>query len=71
MTFSDQISDKFLTNRRVRVKWNGHVSLEKNLNGGGPQGGLLVIIEYFSQSNNNKGFLLEDESVLMTYLFLR
>ena len=71
MTFSDQISDKFLTNRRVRVKWNGHVSLVKNLNGGGPQGGLVVIIEYFSQSNNNKGFLLEDESVLMTYLFLR
>ena len=35
------------------VKWNGTTSSIRNLNGGGPQGGLWGILEYLSQSNNN------------------
>ena len=44
----------------MRVEWNGKVSSERNLNGGGPQGGLLGILEYLSQSNSNFDFLPED-----------
>ena len=50
----------FFQNRKMRVKWNGQVSSERNLNGGGPQGGLLGILEYLSQTNDNVGFLSED-----------
>ena len=43
------------------MKWNGKVSSERKLNGGGPHGGLLGILEYLSQSNSNVDFLPEDE----------
>ena len=51
----------FFQNRRMRVKWRGHISSLRNLNGGGPQGGTLGIEEYISQSNDNTNFLKEDE----------
>ena len=41
----------------MKVKWNGKVSSIRNLNGGGPQGGLLGILEYLSQTNNNTDFI--------------
>ena len=41
----------------MKVKWNGQVSSERNLNGGGPHGGLMVILEHLSQKNNNADFL--------------
>ena len=37
----------------MKVKWNGEVSSERNLNGGGPQGATFGIWEYLAQSNNN------------------
>ena len=45
----------------MRVKWKGHLSTLRNLNGGGPQGGTLGIEEYLSQSNDNTDFLSNDE----------
>ena len=45
----------------MRVKWKGHISSLRNLNGGGPQGGTLGIEEYLSQSNDNSDFLNQDE----------
>ena len=34
----------FFQNRVMKVKWNGSTSTAHNLNGGGPQGGLLGIL---------------------------
>ena len=50
----------FFQKRRMKVKWNGKISSERNLNGGGPQGGLLGILEYLSQTNDNVDFLSDD-----------
>ena len=47
----------FFHNRRMVVKWNGVKSSSRPLNGGGPQGGTLGIIEYKSQSNDNSDFV--------------
>ena len=52
---------KKFQNRRMRVKWKGFLSTQRNLNGGGPQGGTLGIEEYLSQSNDNCDFMKEDE----------
>ena len=43
----------------MKVKWNGKTSSERMLNGGGPQGGLLGILEYLSQTNDNTDFIDE------------
>ena len=51
----------FFKNRRMKVKWNGEVSTQRHLNGGGPQGGLMGILEYLSQTNNNADFVPDDE----------
>ena len=45
----------------MKVKWNRGFSESRNLPGGGPQGGILGILEYKSQSNNNTDFLSEKE----------
>ena len=45
----------------MKVKWNGEFSLEYPLNGGGPQGGLLGILEYLSQTNKNTEFLSNED----------
>ena len=37
--------------RNMKVKWN-------KLNGGGPQGGLMGILEYLSKTNHNTDFIL-------------
>ena len=47
----------FFKNRQMKVKWNGKVSSIRNLNGGGSQGGLMEILDYLSQSNNNTDFI--------------
>ena len=42
-------------------KWHGHITTpQKNYNGG-PQGAILDILEYLSQSNNNADFVSESE----------
>ena len=47
----------FFQNRKMRVKWKGHISTLRSLHGGGPQGGTLGIEEYISQSNDSTNFL--------------
>ena len=51
----------FFKHRRMKVKWNKESSSTYSLNGGGPQGGLLGILEYLSQTNDNTDFLDEDD----------
>ena len=51
----------YFKDRRMRVKWNSVFSSFPQLPGGGPQGGIMGILEYLSQSNNNVDFLDLDE----------
>ena len=43
----------YFQDREMRVKWHGTTSTPRKINGGGPQGATLGILEYLSQSNNN------------------
>ena len=43
------------------VKWNKSASSLHTLNGGGPQGGLMGILEYLSQTNKNTEFIDPDD----------
>ena len=43
----------YLQDRTMTVKWNGKISTERKLNGGGPQGATFGIWEYLAQSNNS------------------
>ena len=43
----------YLQDRTMRVKWPWHISDERKLNGGGPQGATFGIWEYLAQSNNS------------------
>ena len=45
----------------MKVKWHGHLSQERDLPGGGPQGCSVGLLEYDSQTNNNCDFVPEDE----------
>ena len=47
----------FFKDRRMAVQWNSKMSLKYPLNGGGPQGDVLGILEYLSQTNKNTDFL--------------
>ena len=51
----------YFQSRRMKVKWHGEISEEKELNGGGPQGSTFGIWEYLSQLNDNADFIDEDE----------
>ena len=52
----------FFQSRRMVVKWNGELSSVHPLKGGGPQGDLMGILEYLSQTNHNTDFIdLEDK----------
>ena len=51
----------FFKDRKMKVNWNGETSSTRCLNGGGPQGGLMGILEYLSPTNNNADFLPDDE----------
>ena len=42
------------------VKWHGKHSKKRKLNGGGPQGGTLGILEFLSQSNTNANYVEPD-----------
>ena len=51
----------YFQNRKMTVKWNGEVSKQHDLPGGGAQGGQLGQLEYISQSDDNVDFLdIED-----------
>ena len=41
----------------MKVEWNGELSSTRHLNGGGPQGGLMGILEYLSQTDGNVDFV--------------
>ena len=43
----------FFQNRKMTVKWHGCLSTKRYLNGGGPAGSTIGLLEYLSQSNNS------------------
>ena len=51
----------YLEDRKMRVKYNGTLSKEYSLIGGGPQGTLMGLIEYLVQSNNSADCVDKDE----------
>ena len=51
----------FFQGRRMFVKFNGETSSVFPLKGGGPQGDLMGILEYLSQTNNNTDFIPSDD----------
>ena len=44
---------KYFQDHQMKVKWHGSYSTSRNINGGGPQGATIGIIEYLSQSNDS------------------
>ena len=51
----------YLQDRKMRVKFNGKLSREHSLIGGGPQGTLLGLIEYLVQSNDAADCVKEED----------
>ena len=51
----------YFQGRRMKVKWNGQISSERKLKGGGPQGSTFGIWEYISQSNSNADCISESD----------
>ena len=51
----------YFQDRKMSVKWHGCFSVPRQINGGGPQGATLGIIEYLSQSNNCSDFVDPEE----------
>ena len=47
----------FFQNRKMVVKWHGKYSEIKKLNGSGPQGATLGLLEYLGLSNDNADFV--------------
>ena len=43
----------YFQDRTMSVKWHGQRSIPKKVNGGGPQGAIIGLLEYLSQSNSN------------------
>ena len=43
----------YFQDRHMSVKWHGCLTEPRRINGGGPQGATLGILEYLSQSNNS------------------
>ena len=64
----------YFQNREMTVKWHGCHSLPRKVNGGGPQGATLGLLEYLSQSNNSADMVrvsdrfkfIDDLSILET-----
>ena len=51
----------FFQGRKMTVKFKGETSSVYPLKGGGPQGDLMGILEYLSQTNHNTDFIPSDE----------
>ena len=51
----------YFQDREMSVKWHGCRSVSRRINGGGPQGATLGILEYLSQSNNSADLVSEDD----------
>ena len=62
----------YFQNREMKVKWHGCISSSRKLQGGGPQGATLGLLEYIAQSNDcadcvkveNRFRFLDDLSIL-------
>ena len=52
---------RYLTDHKMRVKFNGEISELYSLIGGGPQGTLLGGIEYIVQSNDNANVVPKED----------
>ena len=50
----------YFQNRKMKVKWHGQMSSERDLNGSGPQGSSFGLWEYLSQSNDNADCVEEE-----------
>ena len=51
----------YFQGRRLKVKWQGQMSSERELNGGGPQGSTFGLWEFLSQSNDNADSIEEED----------
>ena len=51
----------YFQDREMTVKWHGCHSLPRKVNGGGPQGATLGLLEYLSQSNNSADMVSESD----------
>ena len=51
----------FFQDRTMSVRWHGKNSIPRKINGGGPQGATLGLLEYISQSNDCAFFVPETE----------
>ena len=51
----------YFQNREMKVKWHGCHSLPRKVNGGGPQGATLGLLEYLSQSNNSADMVSDSD----------
>ena len=51
----------YFQDRKMSVKWHGQRSVPRKVNGGGPQGATLGILEYLSQSNNCADLVNEED----------
>ena len=51
----------YFQGRRMKVKWQGEISNERKLKGGGPQGSTFGLWEYLSQSNSNADCISESD----------
>ena len=51
----------YFQERHQSIKWRGIITQPRRINGGGPQGATLGILEYLSQSNNSSDCVGQDE----------
>ena len=51
----------YFQDRQMSVNWHGCHSIPRRINGGGPQGATLGILEYLSQSNNCADFVDQED----------
>ena len=51
----------YFQDRQMSVKWHGCRSVPRKVNGGGPQGATIGLLEYLSQSNNSADCVKESE----------
>ena len=51
----------YFQDREMSVKWHGCKSVPRKVNGGGPQGATIGLLEYLSQSNDNSDCVSESE----------
>ena len=51
----------YFQNRKIRVKWHGHITETRKQNGGSPQGSIFGNLEYGAQTKFNTEYLTNKE----------